>query len=530
MVIYCQRSVKIHQQKNLTKVSVCFIMRNNEKKIAYNTILLYTRMLFTMLVSLYTSRIVLNALGVEDFGLYNVISGVIGMMSFFNNTMATAIQRFLNFEMGKGNFKSLSHIFSTSIICYIVIISVIILIGETLGIWFIENKLTIPTSRQNAVFWVYQFSLFTFILNMLTIPYTAIIIAYEKMTAFAYISIFEVIGKLLTAYFIVISPIDKLIFYSQLITAISFIILLCYVSYCYKYFPNIKFLLLWDKQLFLQLFRFSGWMISGTIAQMFSTQGINILLNIFFGPIFNAARAIGIQIFNAVNNFVANFMVAARPQIVKSYANNDLDYTYKLIFTTSKLSFYLLFILSISLLFEIDFILRLWLKTPPIQANFFTQLIILDLFITTAYSPLGALSQASGKIRNYQLIIAACFLSTFFISWISFALGSPAYSCFIIIILIDTLGLFARLFELKNSIQFPMKKYLYEAMYPIITVLIITIIVCIPIYKFITISNIYGFILRCFLYIFFTLLVIYFRGINKTEKQYIQRILLKKRI
>lgn len=502
----------------------------NNKRIAKNTMLLYVRMLLLMVVSLYTSRIVLDALGAADFGIYNVVGGVIGMMSFFNNTMATAIQRFLNIEIGKGNHKILTNIFSTSIIYYGIIILFVIILGETIGLWFVKNKLTIPSERQEAAFWIYQFSLLTFIFNMISIPYNAVIIAYEKMATFAYISIFEALGKLSIAFLIIISPIDRLIFYSILILCSSFIILQCYIFYCHRAFPSIRLKWIWDTKLLKQIFIFSGWMITGTVAQIFSTQGINILLNIFFGPIYNASRAIGIQVYNAVNQFVINFTVASKPQIIKSYVQNNMLYTYKLVFTTSKLAFYLLFILSIPIIFETDYILKLWLKDPPLQASLFTQLIIFDLYITIAYNPLGTLSQASGKIKYYQLIIAGCFLISFIITWILFHLGFPPYSCFLVVIAVNLLGLFARLIELRKNILFPIKKYLFEVIKPIMSVLTISLFFTSVISYIIISSTIYIFLLKSLLYILITVSIIYFIGINEAEKNYIRKIILKKKI
>lgn len=500
----------------------------NNKRIAKNTLLLYFRMLFMMVVSLYTSRVVLNTLGIEDYGIYNVVGGVVAMMSFFNNSMATATQRYLNYEMGKNNQQTLSNIFSSSIICYGIIIALALLIAETFGIWFIEHKLTIPNNRQDAAFWVFQFSILTFIFNMLSVPYNAAIIAHEKMSAFAYISIFEAVGKLAIAYLITISPIDKLVFYSILMCCVSIIIRLIYSYYCQKHFYECKFKWIWDINILKKLFGFSGWMLAGTLSQMFSTQGINIIINIFFGPIYNAARAIAMQIYGAVNGFVTNFMTAVRPQMIKSYAQENLDYTYKLIFSSSKAAFYLLFILSIGILFETQYILYLWLENPPQNASLFTQLVLIDLFITTAYSPIAVMSQASGKIRAYQLTIMVCFSLTFILSFIAFRLGFAAYSTFIILIIIDSLGLFARLFVLKKTVNFPIYKYLKKVILPIIMVLIISSSFSYLIHYFLQNNNLILFVIRIILYLIITVIIIYYIGLSKNEKQFILRTIQSK--
>lgn len=499
----------------------------DNKRIAKNTLLLYIRMFVSMVVSLYTSRIILNALGVEDFGIYNVIAGVIGMMSFFNNSMATATQRFLNFEMGKKNYKRSIQIFSVSVIIFCLLIFVIFLLAETLGIWFIKNHLTIPASRLDATLVMYQFSILTFIFNMLSIPYQATIIAYEKMGTFAYISIFDVIGKLIIAFFIYYSPFDKLIFYSIMYSFISFSIFFFYYGYCKKKFEICKMQWKWNYDLAKQLLSFSGWMFSGTISTMLSNQGVNILINIFFGPIYNAARAVSMQVYNAVNNFVVNFMTATRPQIVKSYAEGSFHYTIQLVFTSSKFAFFLLFILSISFFFEANTILTIWLKNPPKDSDIFTQLILLDLLITAMYTPLGTLSQASGKIKKYQLSISYCFISIFLLTYLAYKLYFPAYSCFIIAIIVNLIGLHIRLNILKETVNFPYKEYAIRVFIPLISVFILSYSFNLLIKSVLSREDILYLIMRCIIYISSSLITIYFIGINKRERQYLHNFIIK---
>lgn len=431
----------------------------NNKRIAKNTLLLYARMLLLMCVSLYTSRVVLNALGVEDFGIYNVVGGVVAMMGFLNNSLGTATQRFINYAMGKNDEKHLNKIFSVSFICYCIIIFIVIVIAETVGLWFVCNKLIIPEIRKETAFWVYQLSLLTFIMSMLSVPYNAVIVAYEKMSAFAYISIVEGIGKLIIALLITISPIDKLLYYATLMCILSICVRCLYVTYCNKNFTICKIRFVWDKSLLMKIFSFSGWMITGTLSQMFSTQGVNILINLFFGPIYNAARSIAMQVYNAVFGFTNNFMIAVKPQIIKSYAQGNFEYSYKLIYSLSKISFYLLFILSVTILFETDKILNLWLKNPPNGAIIFTQLTLYDLFVTALYSPIAYISQASGKVRNYQLAITLCFASVFIFTWIFYWLGYVSYAAFVVMLVIDIIGLFIRIYILKKESNFPVKSY-----------------------------------------------------------------------
>lgn len=503
-------------------------VQSDSKRIVKNTALLYFRLLLTMAVGLYTSRVVLNALGAEDFGIYNVVGGVVAMLSFFNSSMATATQRFLNYEMGKGNVGNLPKVFSMSFITYCVIAVIVLLISETVGLWFVVNKLVIPQDRVDAAFWVYQISIMTFIVNMLSVPYNAVIIAHEKMSAFAYISVFEAIGKLLLAYLITVSPIDKLVFYAILMFIMSLVIRGIYGVYCRRHFEESKIRLLWDVSLLKRLFSFSGWMLSGTVANLFSTQGVNMLINIFFGPICNAARAVAMQVFNAVNSFVANFMTAVRPQIVKSYAQQDFSYMYRIVFSSSKLSFFLLFFLSVPIIFETEQILTLWLKNVPADSVLFTRLVLVDLLIISSYSPIAYVSQASGKIKNYQIIISVGFVLIFIVTWLLFSLGFAAYTAFIVMIIMDILGLFARLLELRHSVQFSMGAYLKRVSVPV--AITFSLSLCLSIFVkevMLPDDSIICLFSRTTMYWIISFVVIYTLGMDVVEKKYLKGLISK---
>lgn len=439
----------------------------NNKRIAKNTLFLYARMILIMIVTLYTSRVVLNALGIEDFGIYNVVGGIIAMLSFFNSSMSIATQRFLNYEMGRKRDGMLAEIFSNSFISYCAFAVVAVILAETIGLWFVINKLVIPPSRLTAAIYVYQFSILTFVVNLLSVPYNAAIIAHEKMSAFAYISILEALGKLLIAYLVVISPIDNLILYGLLMFLIALAIRSVYSIYCKRNFLECKVRWRLNKDILKQLFGFSGWMLAGTISHLFNTQAINILVNIYFGPALNASRAISVQVYNAINSFAVNFMMATRPQVVKSYAQKKMDYVYKLTFSSSKLSYILLVLLSLPILLETDYVLKLWLKNVPEYTSLFVKLSLIDLLVISAFSPIASLSQASGKIKNYQLIISIGFLSIFLITWLAYFVGFPVYSTFIISIFFNILGLVARIYELKISQNFPFGSYIKKVFVPI---------------------------------------------------------------
>ena len=304
------------------------LQSNNNKRIAKNTLLLYFRMLLMMLVSLYTSRVVLKALGVEDYGIYNVVGGVVAMFSVLSGSLSTAISRFLNFELGKEDKKGLEKVFSSSVTIQFGLSLIVLLLAETIGLWFLNNKMVLPEDRVYAANWVFQLSLITFVLNLISIPYNAAIVAHERMSAFAYISIMEAVGKLLVAYIIVMSPIDRLIMYSVMLTGIAGFIRIAYGIYCKRNFEECRYHYIYDKTLLYKMFKFAGWNFIGASSSILRDQGGNIVINLFCGPAVNAARAIASQVNIAINSFVSNFMIALNPQITKSYASGNHSYMY----------------------------------------------------------------------------------------------------------------------------------------------------------------------------------------------------------
>lgn len=447
----------------------------NNKRIAKNTGYLYMRMLLLMFISLYTSRIVLKVLGVEDFGIYNVVGGVVAMLSFLNSSLSTATQRYLNYEMGKGNREALQDVFSMSFIAYCILSIIAVILAETVGLWFVCNKLVIPAERFDAAIWIYHFSVLTFVVNLLTVSYNATIIAHERMSIYAYISIGDAVLRLVLIFLLQIINVDKLWLYGLLMLLVSCMVCFAYRIVCVRSFQECRVRWIWDKNLLKGLFSFSGWMLSGTITNLLSTQGVNILINMFFGPTLNAARAVAMQVNAAVNSFVANFMTATRPQIIKSYAEGNTTYMYRLVFTSSKASFFLLFILAIPILFNTEYILGLWLKTVPEYAVFFTQLVLIDLLIQATYSPIAYVSQASGKIRNYQLVISVGFVLIAVLTWIAYKLGYPVYTTFYIAVVIDFIGLFMRLAVLYKTVSFPVAAYFRVVIYPVSLILIFSL-------------------------------------------------------
>ena len=313
----------------------------NNKRIAKNALMLYARMLLLMLIGLYTSRVILNTLGIEDYGIYNVVGGIVVMFSFLSNSLSTASSRFITYDIGIGDFSKMKKTFGNIVTIHLLLAGIILILGETIGLWFVLNKLQVPENRMTAALWVYQFSIFSFVLNIISVPYNASIIAHERMKAFAYISIMDAILKLVIIYLLIIIPYDKLITYAILFFCIQLLDRIIYGIYCVKNFEETKARISLDKQLFKKIFGFSIWTMNGCLAVAGYTQGLNILLNMFFGPTVNAARGIAVQVQNIVQNFCNNFLMALNPQITKSYAQNNLKYMHQLVKVSSKFSFLL---------------------------------------------------------------------------------------------------------------------------------------------------------------------------------------------
>jgi len=490
---------------------------SSTKTIAKNTLFLYFRMILVMGVSLYTSRIVLNTLGVEDYGIYNVVGGVVVMFGFLNSSMATATNRFLSFEIGRKDYVRLANVFSMSVNIHIIIAVAIFILAETIGLWFLNTQLKIPPSRFNAALWVYQFSILSFMISIIRVPYNSMIIAHEKMNIYAWIGILEVILKLVIVYLLQIALYDKLKFYSVLTFSVTLLISLIYAIYCLRKFKEAKYKLYWESTLFKEVFSHSGWMLFGTTTNMLSTQGVNMLMNIFFGVTVNAARAIAYQIQAAVNTFVSNFMMAVNPQIIKLYAQDDLESMYKLVFRSSRFSFYLLFIIALPVLMLTETFLTWWLKIVPEFAVLFTRLTVVDLAFTVFYGPLATINQATGKIRSYQLMITILFSTIFITTFIAYKAGLPSYTAFIIMIVVSVIGVLARLLILKRQINFSIYRYFKNVI--LRTSLVVLISIPIPLVLLInTNPGLMQFLIIGFASVISTILSVWLVGIERSEK------------
>ena len=446
------------------------------KRIAKNTLVLYVRMLFTMGISLFTSRVILQTLGVEDYGISSVVGGVISMFTFINAAMVSSTQRYLNFELVRGDANQLRCVFSTSLQIHALIALAIIVLSETVGLWFLNEKLVIPEARLTAAMWVYQCSILSCAVSIMSTPYNAVIVAHEKMSAFAYISILDVSLKLLVVYLLVVLPFDKLIILAILNLLVQLFIRYIYTLYCHRHFPESYFQFWFNKTLFKEMFGFAGWSFWGNLAAILYTQGLNMMLNIFFGPIVNAARGIAVQVQSAVQQFVGGFQTALNPQITKNYASNNLPQMHSLMFRSARFSFLLLFFLSLPVLMETNFILTLWLKTVPDDAVIFTQIMICISLIYTTANPCIIANQATGKVKIYQMVVGGILLLILPISYVVLKLGAPAYSVFIVHFCIESLAQFSRMYMLRKLIHLPLWQYMKNIYIPIVSTVAIAII------------------------------------------------------
>ena len=456
----------------------------NNKRIAKNTFFLYIRMLLIMAVSLYTSRVVLKTLGVEDFGIYNVVGGVVSMFSFLNGTISGATQRFLSYEIGTNNKERLQKVFNTAVGIHIIISVLILFLAETIGLWFVLNKLVIPEDRMTASIWVYQFSVASSILFLMSMPYNACIIAHEKMGAFAYITVIDVVLKLLIVYLLQIGGFDKLILYAVLMFVVQLTIRFIYNIYCTRHFAESKYKLEWDKSLAKEMTGFAAWTLFGGFASIGFSQGINILLNMFFGPVVNAARAIAVQVDNAIQSFVNNFQTAVNPQIIKQYAANNMNEVYKLVFAGSRYSFYLLLFMAIPVFFEATTILNIWLDEVPDHTVNFLRITILVLLIGALSGPLITASNATGRIKEYQIIVGSILLLIVPIAYFALINGCNPEFVFWIYFSISFIAQTARLLLIRKLIKLSLRRYFKEVVIRISLTTIVALLLPFMVYYY----------------------------------------------
>lgn len=504
-------------------------MKADSHLIAKNTFILYIRMFLTMMVSLYTSRVVLNTLGVQDYGVYSIVGGIVTIFGFLNGAMTSATQRFLAFDIGKNDTKQLKKTFNATLNIHIGISLLVLLFSETIGLWFVNNKLNLPVDRMNAVNWVYQFSVFTFLLGIIQVPYDALITAREKFNIYAYMSFIEAFLKLVIVYLLVIFDFDKLMFYAGLLFLVSFIVRIGHISYCKINFVESKYQFYFEKSYYKTLLSYSGWNLIGSLAWVTKSQGTNILLNIFFGAILNAAYGVCLQVQGVTWLFVTNFQMAMNPQIIKNYASRDNNKFVKLVFQSSKFSYFLMCIIVFPIIYNVDFILHLWLKSPPKYTSIFVVLSLLGLLIECISAPLMTAAQATGKIKWYQIIVGLLIFLNLPIAYVLLHVYKSAELVFYTSIIISFISLFFRLFFLKNIMRFPTTYFFRDVLFKIIVVTTLTVLIYHGYYQIISIQNsIEYFILNSTVLGAITILLIYMIGVNREEKVLIKKIISNK--
>lgn len=451
---------------------------SDNKRIAKNTIFLYIRMMVVMLVALFTSRVILNTLGATDYGIYNVVGGIVTIVSFLNSALGASTSRFLTFALGEKNIQKQKSTFGACLNLHIGIALLVLILGETVGLWFFYEKMVIPEERMVAAFWVYQFSILTTMVSFTQVPYNASLIAHEEMSIYAYVGLYEAISRLIIAYLITISPIDKLVFYGLLFLINTIVVQLFYRWYAVEHFEECRFSLVKDKALYKRLLSYGGWDLFGNLALVCQGEGVNLLLNVFFGPVVNAARAIAFQIQGAVTQFVGNFMTAVRPQVIKNYAEGNVDKMYTMTFYAAKFSYILMLALVVPIIYEIRFILGIWLgDAVPEETALFAVIVLMTYtwrtFHTAALMPYHAI----GKIKTGNVTIGSLMIATLPIGYVLLKCGCPAYSVFLAIFAVEIVSMFAIYWLIHRYEYFPYKYVFTKILIPCGLVTVFTIIV-----------------------------------------------------
>ena len=490
----------------------------NTRRIAKNTLMLYVRMLFGMLVSLYTSRVVLNTLGVEDYGIYNVVGGVVAMMGILNGAMSTSTQRFLNFELGTGNKTRLQQIFGMSLNIYFLFAAVFVILAETVGLWFMNTHLLIPEDRMMAANYIFQFSIFATVISLISNPYNAAIVAHERMDIYAYTSIFEVFVKLGIVFLLLVIPFDKLIGYGLFLACTSCLVTLIYYIFCKRHFEECQYKFYWDRTLFQQLFSYFGWNLFGSTAGLVKTEGLNIILNMFFNPAVNAARGIACQINNVLMQFFSNFYTAVRPQIIKYYAQGEISSMLDLVFRSTRYSFFLCLLVCMPVMVEAPYLINFWLGQTPEYVIVFTRLIIVISIVDALAAPIMTAAHATGKIRLYQFVVGMISILNIPISYV--ILKYVVHNAVIVYAIsfgLTIVAFIVRLLIVKHLIDFSISIYIRTIIMKIILLSILSAIIPISLHVILQ-SNFLNCVLILVVSVLSSGIFIYIIGMNRGER------------
>lgn len=500
---------------------------SSSKTIAKNTLILYIRMFFTMAVSLYTSRVVLTTLGVSDYGVYSIVGGIVSSFGFINASMANATQRFLSFAIGENDLVKLKNIFSASLTLHIFMGVLFVVIAETLGLWFLNNKLIIQEDRLFAANVVFHLSVFTFVVGIIQVPYNALLIAKEKMDVFAYMSILEVFLKLTIVFLLPVIDFDHLIVYAGLYLLASIIIRIAYKVYCSRNFVESRYVFYYEKQLFKKLLSFSGWTMFGSMSVVAKNQGINILLNIFFGTVLNAAYGITMQVLSAVSIFLINLQVAFRPQIIMNYANGNIENFHNIVYKSSKFSYFLMLVIICPLLLNLEFILKLWLTLVPDYVVMFVTLSLISLLIDSVSEPLIIANQATGNVKWFQIIEGVLIIMNVPASYVLLKLNANPLTVFYVSMVLNSIALFVRIALVRKVIE--TKQFFVVTLFRVFVVsaLVFTVVFLLRI-NIGKSSTIFEFVLQSSLVFCSTIVFIFLLGLESSERIMLTNFLKQK--
>lgn len=495
-------------------------LSENNKRIAKNTLYMYLRMAITLVISLFTSRVVLNALGVNDYGINNVVAGFVSMMGYFNSLLYSGTSRFLTIGLGKGDLSKLQRIFSACLTIHVIIALITLILGETVGLWFLNNKLVIDADRLYAANIVYQFSLFSLALSIMQTPYGASIISHEKMSIYAYMSIFDVSMKLLIVFLLLYCGGDKLILYSTFYFIVSIINIIFYRIYCIKNFKECGLKLGFDKKLYKEIFNYVGWNSLSALAFMLNGQGVNVLLNLFFGTTVNAARGIATTVCGHLSNFVTNFQIAVNPQVLKYYAQGNIEQMNQLTKNNAKYSFYLVLLFSLPFLIETRFIIQLWLGQVPQYTVEFIRFSILILMIQAIDYPIGGAIHAHGKMKFPNITSSIVYLSALPISYIFMNYGTSPVIAYLILSCVYPGALICDLWVLHKYSGFNRMNYLYDVVIKGLLLLAIAFIIPFIIHNLMP-SSFLRFLSVSLSSVLISSILVFYWGLNKTMRKHI---------
>ena len=500
---------------------------SDNSRIAKNTIFMYMRMAITMLVGLYASRVVLRVLGVEDYGLYNVIGGIIALFTVLNSALINTTSRFITFSLAKGNAIDTRQTFNMAFLMHFVVALFLIVIGETVGLWYLHHKLVVPVGREFAAEWLYQFTVVSAVVGTINVPYNACVVAHERINVYAILHIIDSVLKLVVVFIIQVAPYDKLIFYAALMLLVTVFNFLFNCVYCQQRFNEVRFMVYWNREKFKEILQFVGWALFGNFSNMFYTQGINLMLNVFCGPAVNAARGIAVQVQGVVAQMANNVQTAINPQIIKTYSTNDLDRMQMLICASSRFCYYLLLLFSLPIMLEANYILHLWLGVVPAHTVNFIRLTLMTVLLDAFINPMFTANLASGKLNIYYIPVSVVSVTFMFLTYFAIKYTLVPESTFLCYLAMVALGLVVRILVMRKQVQLKSSIYIKAAILPAMVVTLLAS--ALPVASHLLVR---GNIVRLFATLITsgisTVVVVFFVGITKQERQFAVQFLKNK--